>query len=141
MEAVIVPCTKEKIWCEKPDAGEVAAKDAYTYPPFLKWRDYAEKMVGANWFILSTKYGLIKHDKLIEKYEVPIEDVKGCQEFKDKIKKQAGELGFGELKKVTLVCCGKNSSKSDFADLAQLTISGSEEKCGFKDGCCDTYGG
>jgi hypothetical protein len=29
MEAIIVPCTQEKIWDTQPDAGAVAARDSY----------------------------------------------------------------------------------------------------------------
>jgi hypothetical protein len=42
MDAIIVPCTQEKIWDDRPDAGPTEAKDAYTKPAFLTWRRYAE---------------------------------------------------------------------------------------------------
>jgi hypothetical protein len=71
MDAIIVPCTQEKIWDTCPSAGVVAAKEAYTKPAFLAWRAYAEQ-AGCPWFILSTKYGLIRPDQPIENYNVPV---------------------------------------------------------------------
>lgn len=71
MEAIIVPCTQEKIWDSQPDLGAVPAKDAYTKAAFRAWRSYAEQS-GCPWFILSTKYGLLRPDVQIEKYNVPI---------------------------------------------------------------------
>ncbi|HEX5474692.1 MAG TPA: hypothetical protein VFX12_08540 [Vicinamibacterales bacterium] len=38
MDALIVPCTMEKVWDSKPGPGAVAAKDACTKPAFLDWQ-------------------------------------------------------------------------------------------------------
>jgi len=66
---VIVPCSKRKIWDSKPDAGSVAAKDAYISPYFKLCRAFAEKY-GDQWLILSAKYGVIQPDFLIENYDI-----------------------------------------------------------------------
>jgi hypothetical protein len=42
MDAIVVPCTQEKIWDAQPSLGAVAAKDAYIKPVFRAWRSYAE---------------------------------------------------------------------------------------------------
>jgi hypothetical protein len=55
---VIVPCGRQKIWATRPGAGPVAARDAYTGPPFRLNRQYAERF-GDCWVILSAKYGFI----------------------------------------------------------------------------------
>jgi hypothetical protein len=55
---VVVPCGQQKIWKKRPGAGSVAARDAYTGPPFVLNRQYAERF-GDRWVILSAKYGLI----------------------------------------------------------------------------------
>lgn len=47
MNAVIVPCTQEKVWDTNPSAGQMAAKDAYTKPAFLAWRRHAEPRASA----------------------------------------------------------------------------------------------
>lgn len=102
MEAIIVPCTGEKIWDDRPDAPrEVPAKDAYTKPVFTKWKNYAEQS-GAPWFILSTKYGLIEPDKSIENYDIRVSDVKDKKTFKDRLRGQGNEL-LGKFKKVILL--------------------------------------
>ncbi len=31
MKAIVVPCTREKIWDEEPGLGAVSAKNAYTF--------------------------------------------------------------------------------------------------------------
>ena len=51
MDAIIVPCTEEKVWDTHPNTGAVAAKDAYTKPAFSAWRQHAEQS-GLPWFIL-----------------------------------------------------------------------------------------
>lgn len=107
MEAIIVPCTREKIWCEKSKSGqdvsdEVPAKKAYTKPVFEKWKNYAEQS-GAPWFILSTQYGLIKPDKLIKNYDCTVEEALAKPGFKDSLQKRGKELGLGDFDKVILL--------------------------------------
>lgn len=67
---VIVPCGQGKIWDRYPNAGPVAARDAYTGAPFKVNREYAEKF-GDRWAVLSAKYGFISPDFAIPgPYEV-----------------------------------------------------------------------
>ena len=103
MEAIIVPCTEQKIWRDRPDAPrEVPAKDAYTKSVFKKWKNYAEQS-GAPWFILSTQYGLIKPDKCIENYNEKVSDACRNQKLKDDLRAQGNELGLGDFDKVILL--------------------------------------
>src|SRR5687767_11533779 len=92
MEAIIVPCTQEKVWDLRRDAGAVAAKDAYTKAAFSAWRQYAEQS-GAEWFVLSTKYGLIHPDKLITPYNVPISAAVADARLHQLLSRQGRELG------------------------------------------------
>lgn len=62
---VIVPCGQAKIWDRHPQLGSVAARDAYTGPPFKVNRQYAEHFA-EKWVILSAKYGFISPN-----YEIP----------------------------------------------------------------------
>jgi hypothetical protein len=55
---VIVPCGRAKVWAKHPDAGPTPARDAYTGPPFIVNREYADAS-GGDWVILSGKYGFI----------------------------------------------------------------------------------
>jgi len=67
---VIVPCGRAKIWAKRPDAGPMAAADAYTGAPFTVNRQYAEAS-GGDWVILSAKYGVLRPTDLIPgPYEV-----------------------------------------------------------------------
>ncbi|GGM16688.1 DUF6884 domain-containing protein [Deinococcus aerophilus] len=67
---VIVPCGASKIWARQPDLGAVMAKDAYTGPPFVLHRQYAERF-GDAWMILSAKYGFLAPDDFLPgPYEV-----------------------------------------------------------------------
>ncbi|MFD1732154.1 DUF6884 domain-containing protein [Deinococcus malanensis] len=61
---VIVPCGASKIWAKQPDAGAVQAQDAYTGPPFVLHRQYAERF-GDQWVILSAKYGFLQPKQLL----------------------------------------------------------------------------
>lgn len=67
---VIVPCGASKIWARRPEVGAVKARDAYTGPPFVLHRQYAERF-GDSWVILSAKYGLLRPEALLPgPYEV-----------------------------------------------------------------------
>jgi hypothetical protein len=61
---VIVPCGRAKIWAKHPDAGPTPAAHAYTGPPFIVNREYAEAS-GGDWVILSGKYGFVLPTDLI----------------------------------------------------------------------------
>lgn len=102
MEAIVVPCTKEKVWDTNPSEGAVAAKDAYTNQAFLRWRKYAEDS-GHPWFILSTKYGLISPDHLIENYSVPVSVAKKDSALLEHLKEQGREHGLQEFDKIVLL--------------------------------------
>lgn len=91
MNAIIVPCTKRKVWDAAPNAGPVQARDAYTGPAFMTWRAFAEDS-GQPWFILSTKYGLIAPDVTITNYAVPISEAEADPSFARLLREQIGEL-------------------------------------------------
>jgi hypothetical protein len=66
---IIVGCGKAKIWSRGHHVGRVKAQDAYIGSLFKSARRFAEKR-GANWLILSAKYGLLRPDQLISDYDV-----------------------------------------------------------------------
>ena len=99
---IIVPCTQEKIWDSTPNAGAVAAKDAYTKPAFGAWRAFAEQS-GSPWFILSTKYGLLHPDTEITRYNVPISVALSDPTFFDRLAEQGRRLGLNKSQRVVLL--------------------------------------
>lgn len=102
MEAIFVPCTQEKIWDTQPNAGPVAAKDAYAKPAFYAWRAHAEQ-TGKPWFILSTKYGLISPDQLIERYNVPISTAVASPTLLKLLEQQGRDLNLGKFDQLVLL--------------------------------------
>jgi hypothetical protein len=102
MNAIIVPCTQEKLWDTNPAAGPVQAKDAYTKPSFSAWRRYAEES-GCPWFILSTKYGLLQPDQPIDKYNIPISRAIDDRALLARLKKQGAEIGLAQFDRVILL--------------------------------------
>jgi hypothetical protein len=102
MEALILPCTQEKVWHDRPDAGRVRARDAYVKPCFLAWRQYAENS-GSPWFVLSTRYGLILPDHLIENYNVPVSAALQEDQSLVRLGAQGEELGLGSFDRVVLL--------------------------------------
>jgi hypothetical protein len=50
------------------------AKELYTSPLFKKMRQYAEKYA-ENWYILSTKYHLLRPEEVIEPYELTLKQM------------------------------------------------------------------
>lgn len=102
MNAIIVPCTQEKVWDTNPSAGPVAAKDAYTKASFLEWRRYAERS-GSPWFILSTKYGLVRPELPVEKYNVPISRAVADMDLLARLKEQGADLGLDQFERVVLL--------------------------------------
>jgi hypothetical protein len=102
MEVIIVPCTQEKVWDSQPDLGAVPAKDAYTKAAFRVWRSHAERS-GGPWFILSTKYGLLQPDQLIEKYNVAVSAAVGDAGLLSRLDKQGQEFGLGSVGRVVLL--------------------------------------
>lgn len=122
MEAIIVPCTQEKIWDANPDAGLVPAKDAYTKREFVGWRAYAERS-GCPWFILSTRYGLITPDHQIERYDVPISTAVKNQSLLKKLKEQGNDLDIGQFDRVVLLDWAK------FEPLVRAAVDGRSVEC------------
>lgn len=61
---VVVPCGTSKVWDSTPDAGPARARDTYSGPPFKVNREYAERS-GADWVILSAKYGFLRPDDIV----------------------------------------------------------------------------
>ena len=102
MNAIIVPCTQEKIWDTKSSAGRIAAKDAYTKSSFSAWRRYAEQS-GSHWFILSTKYGLLRPDEPIDKYNVPISKAVADSALLARLKQQGAEIGLNQFERIILL--------------------------------------
>ncbi len=67
---IIVPCGRSKIWSKESGLGAVPARDAYTGPPFVVNRAYAERF-GDAWVVLSAKYGFLPPEwELPGPYEV-----------------------------------------------------------------------
>jgi len=102
MEVIIVPCTQEKVWDSRPNLGAVPAKDAYTKSAFRAWRSYAEQS-GSPWFILSTKYGLLRPDQRIEKCNVPVSAAVRDPGLLSRLDKQGQEFGLGSADQVVLL--------------------------------------
>lgn len=102
MEAIIVPCTQEKIWDAQPDIGAVAAKEAYTKSAFRSWRKHAEQS-GKPWFILSTKYGLVEPNQKIEKYNVPVSTAVADPAFLNRLEAQGRQLGLAKFDQLVLL--------------------------------------
>ncbi len=102
MDAIVIPCTKRKIWDVSPNAGPVAARDAYTGPAFMTWRAFAEDS-GSPWFILSTKYGLIEPQVAISNYNIPISEAEADPEFLERLRAQIAELGVAACERVMVL--------------------------------------
>lgn len=103
MEAIIVPCTQEKVWDDNPQRGPTAAKDAYTKGCFLEWRRIAETS-GGQWFILSTKCGLLEPDDVVPgPYNVPISMATRDRGLLAKLRDQGAGIDFSRFEKVVLL--------------------------------------
>jgi len=102
VNAFIVPCTHEKVWDTNHLAGQVAAKDAYTKPAFFEWRRFAEQS-GLAWFILSTKYGLLRPDQPIDNYNVPVSRAIAHRGLHELLKRQGVEFGLEKFERVILI--------------------------------------
>ena len=122
MEVIIVPCTQEKVWDARPDAGPTAAKDAYTKAVFATWTDYAERS-GSRWFILSTKFGLVESNRPITAYNVPVSAALASQPLKELLRKQGDEIGLGLFDKVVLLDWEK------FQPLVKAAVGDGAAKC------------
>ena len=99
MDAIIVPCTKQKVWDKDPNTGPVQARDAYLGPAFRTWRAYAEDS-GSPWFILSTKYGLIEPDVSISNYNVPISEAETDPVYVERLQALIRELRLDRCDRV-----------------------------------------
>jgi Family of unknown function (DUF6884) len=102
MNAIIVPCTKRKVWDTTPNAGPVQARDAYAGPAFMTWRAFAEDSARP-WFILSTKYGLIRPDLAITNYSVPISEAEADPAFVELLSRQVAELQLDRCDEVLVL--------------------------------------
>jgi hypothetical protein len=69
---------------------------------FGVWRSYAEQS-GCPWFILSTKYGLIRPDDLIEKYNVPISAAVGDASLGTLLERQGRQHSIGSFDRIVLL--------------------------------------
>lgn len=122
MEAIVVPCTQEKVWDDQPEVGAVEARGAYTKPVFLAWRRYAEAS-GSPWFILSTKYGLIRPDIRIEPYNVAVGRAAADENFLRRLRRQARELGLDSFDRIVLLDWEK------FEPLVRVAVPRPDVKC------------
>jgi hypothetical protein len=102
MDAIIVPCTRQKIWDTSPNAGPTQARDAYTGSAFRRWRAYAED-TGLPWFILSTKYGLTPPDLPITNYNVTISEAESDPTFQQTLRSQVRDLRIDECEQVRVL--------------------------------------
>ena len=101
MKLVIIPCGSRKIWDKYPDVGPQKARDAYTGPPFMVNRQYAESRQ-CDWMILSPKYGFMRPDFVIlGNYDVTFEspDAISVRELKRQVERQ----GLGNYANVTVL--------------------------------------
>ncbi len=78
------------------------AAQAYTYERFPKWREFAEDS-GKEWFILSTKYGLIRPDYEIEDYERGLATARNDPAYRRHVLEQVERLGLGDGDRITVV--------------------------------------
>ena len=103
MDAIIVPCTQEKVWAADPFRGATLAKDVYTKDSFVEWRRYAEAS-GCEWFILSTKHGLLSPDDIVEDdYNVPISTAICDARLLDRLRAQGAKIDFSRFDQVILL--------------------------------------
>lgn len=102
MQAIIVPCVAEKVWDSRPTAGPAPAKDAYLGQRFAKWRSYAEAS-GTPWFILSTKYGLLRPDDPIEHYNVAVSQALRDTSLLQRLREQGSALGLDRCEQLILL--------------------------------------
>ena len=67
----IVSCTRKKIWdFDKNAPDKVPAKDAYKGSTFLKFLDLLNTIDSVDWFVFSSKYGIIEPEHPIENYDI-----------------------------------------------------------------------
>lgn len=97
-----MPCDTEKVWKSRPDAGFVPARDAYTTRRFLRWREYADEL-SAGWLVLSTKYGLITSESLIEEYEATPARARRDPAYMRMLRSQAREHGLPEASAILVL--------------------------------------
>lgn len=101
-EVMIVPCVAGKVWDTDPALGNVPAQDAYTERRFLTWRRHAEGS-GLPWFILSTKYGLVRPSDLIAAYNRGVMQARADRTLAELLTRQGRELGLVGCKTVHLL--------------------------------------
>ncbi len=69
---------------------------------FARWRAHAEQL-GVAWFILSTKYGLLSPDDLVEPYNVPISAALADPRLHSLLEVQGRRLGLDNAEEVVLL--------------------------------------
>lgn len=102
---VIIPCGKKKIWDKSPSVGPTSARDAYTGSPFKVNRQFAEycQKRGADWLILSAKYGFVSPSSLIENYNVTFKQPKTCPVSHEALRSQVAEMKLDRYERVIAV--------------------------------------
>jgi len=103
MNVFIVPCTQGKTWDREPARGATPAKDAYTDPCFLKWRQHVEA-TGEPWYVLSTKHGLLAPDDRVPgPYDVPLAAISGDAALMRRLGEQGRRIDFSRFERVILL--------------------------------------
>ena len=95
----IINCSKEKV------NYQVKASDMYCSERF----NLSKKIVEDNnyeWYILSSKYGLLKPDTIIDPYDKNINDLtkKRKNEYVTKIIKQFSDFNINNKKRIIFLC-------------------------------------
>lgn len=95
----IINCSKEKF------NYQVKAADMYCSERF----NLSKKIVESNnyeWYILSSKYGLLKPDKIIEPYDSNIDDLTKTEkeEYVAKVIKQFSDFNISNKKRIVFLC-------------------------------------
>lgn len=72
-------------------AGDPPAIRAGSHSYFADWCGHAQKS-GREWFVLSTHYGLVRPDELIEDYDVPVGEAHRNNEYLARVRGQLDEL-------------------------------------------------
>lgn len=125
MEAIIVPCTQEKVWDTEPTRTSVCAKDAYRGRAFATWRSHAEQ-AGCPWFILSTKYGLLLPEQPIEPYTVPVSHAAADAGYLQRLAQQGRDFKLATFDRIILLDWER------FEPLVRAAIGDTTVKCALR---------
>jgi hypothetical protein len=80
----------------------VPAKNAYKGRAFPTWLAHAEQ-AGCPWFILSTKYGLLRPDEPVERYNVPVSAAIANAALRSLLERQGIALNLRQFNPIVLL--------------------------------------